>query len=213
MLEDAKDSVSCLQVVGHEICAGSVDGRVRVYDLRMGMVYVDVIGRMSLSPHPPSSASTHSSAPPPRTASTNHCPLPDPITSLQQTKDTTALLLSTLDGTIRLMDKAHGTLLQAYKGHVNTEYRVRSCLGMNDTYVVSGSEDGRIFVWDLVEGKVVKTLEAEVDGEKAKGSVKRRVVSAVAVNDLRREWVSAGADGMFSLGFIYTASLVTDTEF
>lgn len=47
VLEGAGDSVSGLDVVGHEIVAGSVDGRVRVYDLRMGMVYVDCIGRMS----------------------------------------------------------------------------------------------------------------------------------------------------------------------
>lgn len=45
VLEEARDSVSTLHVVGHEICTGSVDGRVRLYDLRMGMVYVDVVGR------------------------------------------------------------------------------------------------------------------------------------------------------------------------
>ena len=46
ILEDARDSVSSLHVVGHEIVTGSVDGRMRVYDLRMGMLFVDVIGRM-----------------------------------------------------------------------------------------------------------------------------------------------------------------------
>ena len=46
VLEEAKDSVSSLHVVGHEIVTGSVDGRMRVYDLRMGMIFVDVIGRM-----------------------------------------------------------------------------------------------------------------------------------------------------------------------
>lgn len=46
VLEEARDSVSSLHVVGHEIVTGCVDGRVRVYDLRMGMVFVDVIGRM-----------------------------------------------------------------------------------------------------------------------------------------------------------------------
>ena len=30
---------------GHEIVTGSVDGRLRIYDLRMGIIYVDVIGR------------------------------------------------------------------------------------------------------------------------------------------------------------------------
>lgn len=45
VLDEAKDSVSSVHVVGHEIITGCVDGRMRVYDLRMGMVYVDCIGR------------------------------------------------------------------------------------------------------------------------------------------------------------------------
>lgn len=44
-LEEAGDSISSLHVVGHEIVTGSVDGRMRVYDLRMGMRFVDVFGR------------------------------------------------------------------------------------------------------------------------------------------------------------------------
>ena len=45
VLDEAKDSVSSLHVAGHDIVTGSVDGRMRIYDLRMGMVYVDIIGR------------------------------------------------------------------------------------------------------------------------------------------------------------------------
>jgi len=48
VLEEARDSVSSLHVVGYEIVTGSVDGRMRVYDLRMGMKFVDVIRRMEL---------------------------------------------------------------------------------------------------------------------------------------------------------------------
>lgn len=59
VFEEARDSVSSLHVVGHEIATGSVDGRLRIYDLRMGMVYVDVIGRelpyLQFQPHPPPS--------------------------------------------------------------------------------------------------------------------------------------------------------------
>ena len=47
VLEDAKDSVTSVAVQGHEILSGSVDGRLRSYDLRMGMVKVDLIGRKS----------------------------------------------------------------------------------------------------------------------------------------------------------------------
>ena len=59
-LDEATDAVSCLVVrSGHgQIIAGSVDGRVRAYDLRMGMVCVDVVGRewarfLSASPFTP----------------------------------------------------------------------------------------------------------------------------------------------------------------
>lgn len=44
-LEEARDSVSCVAVVEHQVFAGSVDGRIRTYDIRMGMVYEDVVGR------------------------------------------------------------------------------------------------------------------------------------------------------------------------
>ena len=47
VLEEARDSVSSLHLVGHEIVTGSVDGRLRIYDLRMGLIFVDVIGRKS----------------------------------------------------------------------------------------------------------------------------------------------------------------------
>ena len=49
VFEDSKDSVSSLHVLGHEIATGSVDGKLRLYDLRMGMVYVDTMGCKDLS--------------------------------------------------------------------------------------------------------------------------------------------------------------------
>lgn len=48
VFEEARDSVMSVAVREHEVFAGGVDGRVRVYDLRMGLVYVDVVGRASL---------------------------------------------------------------------------------------------------------------------------------------------------------------------
>ena len=111
----------------------------------------------------------------------------DPVTSVQQTKDGNAMLVSTLDSTIRLVDKRNGQLLQSYTGHKNTDYRIRSCLGLGDSVVISGSEDGFLYAWDLLEGKVIGKLQAH-DG---------KVASAVAWNGNRKEWASAGADGKF----------------
>ena len=47
ILDEARDSISTLSILEHEIISGSVDGRVRSYDMRMGMVHVDFIGRIS----------------------------------------------------------------------------------------------------------------------------------------------------------------------
>jgi len=98
------------------------------------------------------------------------------------------VLVSTLDSTIRLMDKGNGQMLQCYKGHQNTEYRIRSCLGMADSVVMSGSEDGKLYAWDLLEGRVIDKMEA----------YEGKVASAVTCNSVRKEWASAGVDGMFS---------------
>ena len=46
-LEDAKDTIQALLVGSSEIIAGSVDGHVRTYDLRKGMMTSDYLGRTS----------------------------------------------------------------------------------------------------------------------------------------------------------------------
>jgi len=50
-MDEAKDSVTSLDVSDHEILAGSADGRVRRYDLRMGEMYSDFIGSRFLIVH------------------------------------------------------------------------------------------------------------------------------------------------------------------
>ena len=89
------------------------------------------------------------------------------------------------------MDKGNGQLLQSYKGHTNTDYRIRSCLGLADSVVVSGSEDGSLYAWNVLEGKIVEKIEGPHGG---------KVASAVAWNSNRgrKEWASAGTDGAFS---------------
>ncbi len=42
-------------------------------------------------------------------------------------------------------------LVCSYSGHKNSDYKLDSCLSHDDAYVVSGSEDGRVCFWDLVE--------------------------------------------------------------
>ncbi|KAL1593784.1 hypothetical protein SLS60_010516 [Paraconiothyrium brasiliense] len=170
VFSDAKDSVTDVLVFDGEIVSGSVDGRVRSYDLRTGYCQVDVIGY--------------------------------PVTSLAMSKKGTEVLVSSLDSTVRLMDRTNGQLLKAYRDEafVNTDLRVRSTLGLNDSVVISGSDDGMIFAWDLLGGTTLHKFRhsqmREVKGKvenKEKG--KKDIVSAVAFCPSRREWASAGGDG------------------
>lgn len=153
IIDDAKDSVSSLMVSQHEILSGSIDGKVRNYDIRMGQLHVDCIGH--------------------------------PVTSVSFTRDSQCVLASTLDDTIRLMDKDTGELLNEFTGHKNRDYKVDSCLSSSDAQVVSGSEDGRICFWDLVEGKILHTLE----------KAHQSVVYSISYHPTEIALLSASSDG------------------
>jgi mitogen-activated protein kinase organizer 1 len=170
-LSDAKDSISDVVIHDADILAASVDGRVRSYDLRTGMCQVDVVG--------PS------------------------CTSLAVSKKGTEVLVSSLDSTVRLMDRTNGELLKAYKddAFLNKDLRVKSTLGLNDSVVLSGSDDGMVFAWDMLEGTCLHKFKhsemREVRGVAPTVPIKakKEVVSAVAFCSTRREWCSGGGDG------------------
>ncbi|KAG5518675.1 hypothetical protein PMAC_002644 [Pneumocystis sp. 'macacae'] len=155
VLEDGKDSISSVLIANHEIVTGSVDGRVRTYDLRRGQLYTDVIGREL-------------------TLSVKF----DFLVKKQRTYSK-----------IRLIDKCNGGLLQTFEGHVNSEYRVRSCFGQIEKVVISGSEDGRICAWDLLEGKLIYQLQST-----SKNS-QRSCISCVAFHPKKNQMLSCGVNG------------------
>jgi mitogen-activated protein kinase organizer 1 len=184
VLEDARDSVSSVVVGEYEVISGSTDGRVRGYDVRMGRLETDVIG--------------------------------SPVTSLKRTRDGKGVLVGCLDSCVRLMDREGGGLLRAYKGDGwrNDEFRVRSCFGGNERWVVCGNEevkgaDGEVVVWDTLTGSIVEKVtvkgrEGEVkkrigrDGKEKEG---RNVVSCVAWKENGRgdQWCCAGTDGIVTV--------------
>ncbi|XP_053907823.1 WD repeat domain-containing protein 83 [Cuculus canorus] len=122
VLDEAKDGISSVKVSDHEILTGSVDGRVRRYDLRAGQLHCDYIG--------------------------------SPITSVCFSKDGQSALAASLDSTLRLLDKETGELLGEYRGHRSSVYRLDCVLSERDTHVGCASEDGYVYLWDLVEGSL-----------------------------------------------------------
>ncbi|KAJ3159151.1 WD repeat-containing protein 83 [Geranomyces michiganensis] len=100
------------------------------------------------------------------------------VTSASFSGDRNCVLVSSLDNTIRLFDKENGELL-------NSQYRITSTLSNTDAHVISGSEDGAILVWDLVEGTLVKRFDRAHD----------RVSTCVAYHPTRAAMVSGSVDG------------------
>ena len=74
-----------------------------------------------------------------------------------QQRDTTQAA-SCLDGSARLLEVDSGTQLNLYSGHVHKTYALESCFAHNDAHLASGSEDGRVVVWRLVEATVACEL-------------------------------------------------------
>ena len=138
VLDEARDAITCLAIHGPEVVAGSVDGRVRSYDVRMGRCTTDVIGAS--------------------------------VTSLSLTRDGRAMLVSSLDSKVRLMDREKGTCLRAYSdpSWKNEELRIQSLLGQSEKYVLAGDEmtgandstgEGRIWAWDVLTGKLIARIK------------------------------------------------------
>ncbi|KAK1967208.1 WD domain-containing protein [Colletotrichum sublineola] len=175
VLDEAKDAVTALAVRDAEIVAGSVDGRVRSYDVRMGRCVTDVIGAS--------------------------------VTSLKLTRDGKAMLVSSLDSKIRLMDRESGTCLKTYAdgGWRNEELRVQAVLGGKEKYVIAGDEltagtgpaglngDGKMWAWDLLTGRLVATVRVpypegfepkkRILGKDGKAKERSNIISCIAWRD------------------------------
>eukprot|EP00040_Diaphanoeca_grandis_P031608 m.189427 g.189427 ORF g.189427 m.189427 type:complete len:324 (+) comp32372_c9_seq1:266-1237(+) len=114
--------------------------------------------------------------------------LKDPVTSVSFSHDKNCILASTLNSTIRLLDKESGELLADYKGHKNDEYKVDSRLSHNDAYVVSGSESGEIYFWDLVQGTI-----------KFKKKAHTSVIASLDYHPSKPMMLSASVDGVIKV--------------
>ena len=136
ILEEARDAVQTIHVGKTYILTGSVDGHVRRYDLRMGELRSDFLGR------------EYSTC---RGSRLLLMPATDPVTAIVPSQDNQTYLATTLDAHIRLMDMSTGKMLNDFKGHSSTSYRIRACFGHGEATVVCGDESGSVWAWDLVD--------------------------------------------------------------
>ena len=65
------------------------------------------------------------------------------------------MLVTTLGSALHLMDRQDGSELQRYDGHKNASYRIHSCFGAGEASILTGDEEGKLWKWDLTDGKHV----------------------------------------------------------
>jgi len=84
----------------------------------------------------------------------------DAVTGMALSHDGNCLAASCVDGTIRLVERETGHLLNTYaSSHMAGNYALQCTMTADDAHVMSGSEDGCAVFYDLVRGKGVIHLE------------------------------------------------------
>lgn len=64
----------------------------------------------------------------------------------------------------RLWNFSTGKFLKTYTGHDNSKYCISSTFSVtNGKYIVSGSEDNCVYLWELQTRKIVQKLEGHTD--------------------------------------------------
>lgn len=82
-------------------------------------------------------------------------------TSVSISEDSRLLLVNKQDGEAQLIDLHAATAVRKFLGQVGGQYLIRASLGgANESFVVSGSDDGSIVIWHKTMGCVVERLQA-----------------------------------------------------
>eukprot|EP01041_Mallomonas_annulata_P007553 gene7553-15484_t len=150
---------------GDEFISGGTNGVIRVWDMCNGYCKKTV-------------AVTNSPA----------------ISSLRYSPNGKYVLCSTLDSTHRILDidsdssnaiNAQPSVLCEYSSHKNENFSINSLFFQYESkqYVMSGSEDNHIYIWDLKNSETVQKIAAHSD-----------VVTAVAWNKTNGQIASASLD-------------------
>jgi len=135
ILSEAKDSISCVDVRQNgcdmaEIVTTSVDGNLRTYDLRLGQIRQDNLGKDVV------------------------------LNCVASTSDGLCNVVSSLDGDIHILECSTGNSLKNFRGkHSAGRYSLQCNITADDNFIICGSENGDAVIYDFTTGQVVTTLQ------------------------------------------------------
>lgn len=83
------------------------------------------------------------------------------ITSLSVShRNPNHILINVSPNELQIWDWTRSLLLTKFVGHKQEKYIIRSCYGYDENLVCSGSEDGRVFVWNREFGALLGAFDA-----------------------------------------------------
>ncbi|GAA5867882.1 hypothetical protein JCM1840_003474 [Sporobolomyces johnsonii] len=111
---------------------------------------------------------------------------PQELTSVEISSDSRYAIVSHAPKEILYLELETGTVLRKFEGHDQGQYILRSCFGgALENFVLSGSGDGKIFIYHRDTGRLLHTLTGHA----------RTTVNAVAWNPSHRAmWASCSDD-------------------
>ena len=161
-----KDESNC-------IISGSIDGKVKIWDLRAktfdpiqeiedfkdSVTYIDLNVQQMLI----SCLDKHTRLYDVRFGRMFDDFIGEQVTCARLSKDGHCNVVSVLANKVLLYDKSNGELLNEYGGHVNKSYQIENCMNNDLNEIISGSEDGFVYIWDLVDAKIKQKLKHSSD--------------------------------------------------
>jgi len=83
-------------------------------------------------------------------------------TGLKFSPDGKSILISTNESMIKLIDSYNGATLQSFTGHLNSKnLPLEASFSPDSQFVISGSTDGRIHIWNAETGQKVCVLNGD----------------------------------------------------
>lgn len=134
-LDGSTDSITALAKTEHCILTASVDGAVRIYDLRKGCLQTDLI-----STDPITSLSV---------SDDGRMYLVACLEGSAANSDKNAPR-----GVVRLLDLSSGQLFREYRGHQHHSLKGEARFVPDGRQIAAGSEDGSVYHWDLLQTNV-----------------------------------------------------------